>query len=72
MTPEEEFWSVLGMPLLEVGTLVTYHGSIESARPELWRVAAQIGDDRYTLASTQYEWERLNVSRDEVTQVAPS
>lgn len=66
MTTEEEFWNVLGMPLLAEGTVVEYHGSIEAARPELWKVAAQIGDDRYTLASTRYEWERLNVSRDEV------
>ncbi len=74
---EPDFWDVLAGGLgrdlrpLEEGTIVRYLGSIEKARPELWVVRSQIDDDRYTLASTQHEWERLNASRDELTVEDP-
>lgn len=52
---------------LEPGEMVLYLGSIDACHGLTYVVVEQIDVDRYKLKSTQYEWERLNADRMDLT-----
>jgi hypothetical protein len=53
---------------LEPGTIVEYKGSMLAAHG-LWVVRVQLDEERYTLAHSLNEWERLNADRIDIEPI---